>query len=102
MDTETRRARLQKLIDDKFGGVISAAARATEMPTSWMSDVLRGRREFGERAARKIELNAALPAGWLDKATGRTPVEDLLDIVVDGEVVATVAAGAAITFRMRR
>lgn len=102
MDTETRKARLQKLVDDKFGGVRAAAARASGMTTQWMSDVFNGRREFGEKMARKIEENLALPAGWLDKATGRTPAEDLLDIVVDGEVVATVAAGAAITFRLRR
>jgi hypothetical protein len=102
MDSDTRKARVRELMEKRFGGVQAATARACGMPTQWISDVFNGRREIGEKAARKIEENVGLPAGWLDKASGRAPAQEMLEVVVDGEVVATVPAGAAITFRMRR
>jgi transcriptional regulator with XRE-family HTH domain len=101
MDTDTRKARLRKLIDEKFASQ-AEMARASGMPSQWVSDALHGRCSFGEKAARKIEENLGLPAGWLDKATGRAPAQEMLEVVVDGEVIATVSASAAVTFRLRR
>ncbi|RPH43244.1 MAG: XRE family transcriptional regulator [Burkholderiales bacterium] len=89
-------------MEKRFEGVQAATARACDMPTQWISDVFNGRREIGERAARKIEENVGLPVGWLDKSSGRAPAQEMLEVVVDGEVIATVAASAAVTFRLRR
>lgn len=102
MNPETRRARLKKLIDERYEGVQAVAARAIGMPSQWVSDALAGRNSFGERAARKIEGNIGLPPGWLDKAAGRAPGPEMLEIVVDGEVVATVPATSAISLRLKR
>jgi hypothetical protein len=70
MDPETRRLNLRRVIDDRFGGNLSAFARALDPPKSpsYVSDLLRptAGKSFGEKAARRAERAAGLIAGQLD------------------------------------
>lgn len=101
MDSDTRLERLQELITKRFGGAQSAAATGLDVSPTYLSDVLRGRRKIGEQLARRLEQNAGLAPGWLDKPRGAPRTEEL-EIVVNGRVVATMPLGAALTLRPRR
>ncbi len=100
--SEIRRERLQRLIDERFDGVQSAACHGLSISTGYLNDLLRGRAPFGERTARRIEQAAGLTDGWLDKKRGDAAPTDVIDIVVDGRVAMTLPAGSAITFRFRK
>lgn len=70
---DRRRARLRLAIDEWFGGVDSALARAADRPPAQISDMLVGRKSFGEKVARAIEERLAgppcfMPSGWLDES----------------------------------
>jgi hypothetical protein len=70
MDPETRRQNLRRVIDERFGGNLSAFARAFDPPKSpsYVSDLLRqgAGKSFGEKAARGAERAAGLIPGQLD------------------------------------
>ncbi|SDV49089.1 LexA family transcriptional regulator [Chitinasiproducens palmae] len=59
---------LRNLIADRFGGSQAALCKRIGMSPSQIGQYLGGYRNLGERAARKIEDGAGLPAGWLDAA----------------------------------
>jgi len=99
--TELRCDRLQRLINDRFDGVQSDAAKGLSMSTGYLNDLLRGRVSFGEKTARRIELAAGLAPGWLDKSRGAPTTEDVIEVVVNGKVALTLPAGSAVTFRFR-
>jgi transcriptional regulator with XRE-family HTH domain len=74
MNHETRLAQLEKLLLDRFEGkptVMEAAGIATKsMISQWRS----GSRQFGERAARKIEIKLRLKPNYFEgKATNLSP-----------------------------
>lgn len=64
---DIRRANLQLLVDRD--GLASVARRAGK-PDRQINDMLAGRKSFGEKVAREIELNIhpAMKPGWLDVA----------------------------------
>ncbi|URL59596.1 helix-turn-helix transcriptional regulator [Luteibacter flocculans] len=68
-----RRSQLQAWIDEKFAGVQNAfladiAARTgTPANQGELSGLLSGKKSFGEKKARKLEGQAGMPAGWLDR-----------------------------------
>ncbi len=100
--TEHRCDRLQRLINDRFDGVQSDAAKALFISTGYLNDLLRGRVSFGEKVARRIEAAAVLPPGWLDKQRGGADAGETLEVVINGKVVATAPAGSAVMLRTRK
>lgn len=66
---DTRRTRLRLAIKDLAGDNLTALANRAGKPPSQFSDVLSGRKPFGEKLARDIELRLGLPQGWLDEST---------------------------------
>jgi transcriptional regulator with XRE-family HTH domain len=74
MNHETRLAQLEKLLIERFEGkptVMEAAGIATKsMISQWRS----GARQFGERAARKIEIKLRLRPNYFEgKTTNLSP-----------------------------
>ena len=63
---ERRRARLRKWIDIHFPDNDSEFARKINKGQSYVSDLLRGAKSFGEKAARAIEDRAKMPPGYPD------------------------------------
>lgn len=61
---ENRRAKLQQMANATS---ISEIARRTNRPISQICDVLKGRRGFGEKLARKLEVELGLSPGQLDE-----------------------------------
>ena len=57
---ENRRAKLQQMANATS---ISEIARRTNRPISQICDVLKGRRGFGEKLARKLEVELGLSPG---------------------------------------
>ena len=64
-----RRDRLKAWIKSECEGVQQRFIAKTKIPQSQLSDMLRGAKSFGEKAARKIEGLAGMPAGYLDGDT---------------------------------
>lgn len=69
--SDIRRRRLQEAVDKWFGGNVAALGRAVSRPGTQISDMLAGRKAFGEKVARAIEKSlgsgpAEMPALWLD------------------------------------
>lgn len=72
--TETRRVRLREAIALWFSGNEAAFSRAVGRSPAQISDMLAGRKSFGEKIARAMEqaLSSApynVPVGWFDDAT---------------------------------
>lgn len=69
--SEIRRITAQKIVDEL---TLTVAANRFGMPARQLSDMLAGRKSFGEKVARKMELafNSGLPPGWLDTSTSNT------------------------------
>lgn len=44
-------------------------ARRAKKQQSYISDLLRGEKSFGEKAARGLEIGLGLPPGWFDELT---------------------------------
>jgi hypothetical protein len=63
---ENRRANLPRLIDIRYEGQKKALANALDCLPSQLSQWLGGNRNMGEASARRIELVASMPIGWLD------------------------------------
>lgn len=73
MDTqinEARIARLRAWINEDFGGKVAGFCRQFRLPpstASYISQLFSGNRNFGEKAARQMEEQCGLPAGWFDQ-----------------------------------
>lgn len=68
--SESRLKRLQTWIDDQFAGNVAGFCRYYNLPKSMASFIYQltgGNRQFGERAARKLEQATGRPEGWLDQ-----------------------------------
>lgn len=65
-EQEIRRIRLRKLIEDDFEGTAARFAELYDAEPSYISNLLSGRQNIGERVARKIERVAGKPKLWLD------------------------------------
>lgn len=63
---ETRRNQLSKLIQEKYKNQ-AGFIRETGINQGELSAILRGKKSFGEKKARKLEEDAGLPSGWLDQ-----------------------------------
>lgn len=61
-----RLARLRQIIEERFDNNQSALARAVGLAPSHFGNVLTGRWNLGEHAARKIEAALDLPDGCMD------------------------------------
>jgi hypothetical protein len=64
---EIRRARLRQLVDELSNGNITRFGELIDRSQSHVSDLLHGRKSFGEKAARDIERRLKLDEGWLDR-----------------------------------
>lgn len=63
---DVRRERLKALVDDQG---LAEVARRVGKPASQISDMLAGRKSFGEKVARAMErAHGGIPEGWLDGA----------------------------------
>ena len=62
----TRRTKLRTFLDSRLGGVEAELARRIKRSPSQTSDMLAGRKSFGEKVARDIERLLELEPGWLD------------------------------------
>lgn len=71
MDIQSvRRSNLRRAIEDlEHGNMTALAERAKKSPTQ-ISDMLSGRKAFGEKVARAIERALDLPSGWMDQPHG--------------------------------
>jgi hypothetical protein len=63
---EIRRARLKAWIANHYDGNVSQFAEAAKRPQPRIADVLAGRKKFGEKLARAIEIDAKIPPWYLD------------------------------------
>jgi len=68
---ERRRRRLRLAADRWFGGNQASLAQASKRQPQQISDMIAGRKSFGEKVARAIEIELAghpcyMPEGWLD------------------------------------
>lgn len=70
---EIRKRRVRQWIDEHFEGNVAAFCRYYQMPkttAAYLSQLFNGLRQFGEKAARKMEQQAGKPHGWLDWPDG--------------------------------
>lgn len=65
-EAEARRANLRRLVQDRAGGNVTRFGALVGKQQSYISDLLAGRKAFGEKVARQIEAKLALKRGWLD------------------------------------
>ncbi|WP_124832920.1 hypothetical protein [Burkholderia sp. Bp9031] len=65
---DVRRARLGHLIATRYHGRQVDFLKESGESQSEISGMLNGRKSFGEKKARKIELAVGLPKGWLDES----------------------------------
>jgi hypothetical protein len=70
---DLRRYILKALIDEKYGGNVSAFATAIKKAQSQIADTLDRRKAFGEKVAREIETRAKLPRGYFDREEASDP-----------------------------
>lgn len=61
-----RKANLAALIGEKYGAAADFA-RKHDLDPTYISQLMTGHRNMGEKAARKIERHAELPVGFLDQ-----------------------------------
>lgn len=66
-----RRARLRRLVNERFGGNQAELARALGRSPSLVWQYLSGHREIGEKFARHVERCLGLPRFWLDREQER-------------------------------
>ena len=63
---ECRRLRLKEIVEERFQGVVLRFAHAIEMAPPSASYIIKGRRNIGEKLARRLERLLSLPPGDLD------------------------------------
>ncbi len=73
-----RRKNLEQLIREKYGHQ-AGFIRATGINQGELSAILRGVKSFGEKKARKLEQDAGLLPGLLDRAVIGSPIEAIDD-----------------------
>lgn len=64
---QTRKANLRRIIQTETNGNIAAFAKRHDLDASYLSQLLGGHRNIGERSARNIENKAGLRHGQLDE-----------------------------------
>lgn len=87
--SDVRKKRLKQWLDEQFDGNVAAFCRYYDLPrsiTSYISQIMRGSRPFGERAARNLEEQCKRPAGWLDVVPD--PTEEIQPLRYDPRIVA--------------
>lgn len=70
---DQRKARLKSWIEADFQGNVAAFCRyynQNKSMASYISQLFSGGRNFGEKAARKLESDTGRPEGWLDWPDG--------------------------------
>ncbi|ALS64906.1 S24 family peptidase [Pandoraea apista] len=79
-----RRQNLSDLVN-KHG--LSEVARRVNKPASQISDMLSGRKSFGEKVARAIEQawGGQLPPMWLDQQDGGQPISEMRKVELPAE-----------------
>lgn len=60
------RTRNLKGLVDNAGSIAKLARKYNELDATYISQLLNGHRNFGEKAARKMEGIMGLPEGWFD------------------------------------
>lgn len=73
MDANPRKSRLKQLVSDAES--ISAFARKYGFDPTYISQMLHGHRNIGEKTARKIEQATGKPLGWLDDVGASATIE---------------------------
>lgn len=73
--TSIRRTNLSNLVQEHG---LTTVAKRMKKPLSQISDMVSGRKSFGEKVARAVERewDASLPAGWLDQPLGTSQLGD--------------------------
>lgn len=71
-ESESRKENLKRLIENQFEGSQVKFADTVGMAPSYISQMINGYRNIGEKTARKIEAAANLPNGWLDHDNTRS------------------------------
>lgn len=75
---DIRRARLRKLIDDRYKGKQVLLANAIEVQPDYISRVLKGTKNLGEDLANRIETKLHLARGWLSSDNAEKSDEEIL------------------------
>jgi len=71
---DTRKINLVQLIGNS---TVAEFARTYDVSQQYLTLVLNNHRNIGEKFARKIEKNASLPAGYLDRTTAQqSPIKE--------------------------
>ncbi len=65
--SDFRRRNLKRIIDERYGKVNARFAKQYEMPAPNVSQLVSGKRSFGNELARRIEESEGLRIGWLDE-----------------------------------
>lgn len=71
---DVRRNNLRRAVDELEHGNMTALAERARKPLTQISDMLSGRKAFGEKVARAIESRLGLPTGWMDQPHGTVHV----------------------------
>ena len=87
-----RRKALQRVIRDDYDGNVSAFARRANKQQSQISDMLSGRKSFGEKVARAIESSAALIPGILDRDPDDPNQRSTQEVMIFGAPITAEAA----------
>lgn len=66
IDQDVRRDRLRQWIKEHHREVVTQFALKVQKKQSQIADMLDGRKAFGEKVARDLELRAGMPPGFLD------------------------------------
>jgi hypothetical protein len=69
--TEIRRANLARLVNQ--AGTQRKLAEQTDSDALHVSQMMTGRRNMGDKVARRIEAKLGLPHGWMDAPQAETP-----------------------------
>ena len=102
MDINALRVKNLRALVDACGGLTELARRLHLSGPSYLSQMLGGHRPIGEKAARKMELQMDLPAGWLDTAHDAPREVDTVQVVNAVRTVATAAKEAGVALHPAR
>lgn len=69
MPATIRRQNLERLLKERYNGRIAELSRAIQRDDAYVWQLLKGKRNIGERVARDIEIKLDLARGSLDSAT---------------------------------
>lgn len=75
MKNSIRKASLASLV--KENGGVTAFSKMTGISLTYISQMLNGHRNIGEKTARKLELAANKPTGWMDGDVEDLSVEEM-------------------------